>query len=125
VTFFFYRNFGRKVPEALRLLGLDVVWHDEQGLAPHTTDEEWLAIAGSAGWIVVTHDIHISSNLAERQALADAGVGCFVLAGGKVAKWEKVRTLASAWPQLLSKLTPPRPYIWRYHQQSGWRRLYP
>ena len=126
MTFFFDRNVGSKLPTALRLLGLDVAWHDEQGFTPATSDEEWLREAGLHAWTVVTHDTRLVRNLNEREALVAAGVGCFVISGGSADRWSKVRARAAAWPRILSIVAnEPIPYVWRHLPSGRWIRDYP
>jgi hypothetical protein len=45
VTIFFDRSIGRRVTDALKLLGADVVKHDDH-FGQRTPDDEWLAAAG-------------------------------------------------------------------------------
>ena len=120
---FFDRNFGR-VPEALRVLDLEVIGHDER-FSPDTPDEEWLAEAGRQGWVVVTHDRGIPANETELAAVIAGSVACFVLPGGNASLWEKTREVAFAWRKInaiLNDETPP--YVW-HRSPQGWARLYP
>lgn len=42
-------------------------------------DVEWLASVGQRGWLVITHDKKIKTRPAERKAIIDNDVGCFIL----------------------------------------------
>ena len=42
-------------------------------------DEEWLALAGTQGWVVLMKDTRIRYNLAEREAVKQHGVRAFCL----------------------------------------------
>lgn len=122
MTLFFDRNFGPLVPQALHSLGMDVTWHD-QHFPPTTRDEDWLAEAGRNGWVVLTHDTQIIERAAERQALVNARVGCFVLDGGSARRWEKVMILGAAWRKIdtvISSEDPP--YLWQRRPSGMWVR---
>ena len=120
---FFDRNFGR-VPQAIRLLDLEVIGHDER-FSADTPDEEWLAEAGRQGWVVITHDRGIGTKEEELAAVIAGRVACFILPGGRAGLWDKVRELAFAWRKMnaiLNDETPP--YIW-HRSPREWARLYP
>jgi hypothetical protein len=48
-----------------------------------TQDQEWLAIAGAKGWIVLMRDQRVKNRTLEIQSLRDARVGAFVLTAGQ------------------------------------------
>jgi len=48
-----------------------------------TQDQEWLAIAGAQGWIVLMRDQRVKHRALEIQSLRDARVGAFVLTAGQ------------------------------------------
>ncbi len=121
---FLDRNLGPRVPQALRLLDLDVIGHDER-FPSDTPDEVWLSEAGRQGWVVVTHDRGIAENEKELEAVVAGSVPCFVLPGGSASHWEKAREFAFAWQKInaiLNGETPP--YVW-HRSPRGWVRLYP
>ena len=121
---FFDRNFGPRVPQALRLLDLEVVGHDER-FDPDTPDEMWLTEAGRQGWVVITHDRGIGVNQKELSALIAESVPCFVLPGGNAGHWEKTREFSFAWRKITAILndeTPP--YVW-HRSPRCWVRLHP
>ena len=124
MTLFLDRNFGPRVPQALRVLNIDVVGHDER-FRFDTPDEVWLAEAGRQDWVVITHDRGIAENEKELAAVVAGNVPCFVLPGGNASHWEKVREFAFAWRKInaiLNDETPP--YVW-HRSPRGWVRLYP
>lgn len=124
MTFFFDRNMGPQLPEALRLLGLDAVGHDER-FGSTTPDTQWLEEAGRQGWAVMTHDAGIAEKDDELAAVIAGRVPCFVLRGGNTDPWGKTRELAFAWQKInaiLNDETPP--YVW-HRSPRGWVRLYP
>jgi hypothetical protein len=112
VTFFFDRSIGRRVPDALKLLGADVVKHDDF-FEQRTPDDQWLVAAAQSGWIVVTKDKRIRFNEAERRAIHDARVGCFVLLSPKLTRWTMAGLLLRVWDRLEEIATSePRPFIY-------------
>ena len=125
MTFFFDRTYGRKVPQALKILGLAVEAHDSHFM-PHTKDDQWLAAVGQSGWAVITHDKRMLYNQSERRAIVHYGVGCFVVPGAELSKWERVRILARAWDTIQAlAANEARPFIYRLYADGRSRRLYP
>ena len=79
VVFFIDRSLGGKIiAEALRDAGVQVETHDAH-FSQDAKDEEWLNIAGTKKWIVLTKDDRIRYRETERSALLNAGVRAFVL----------------------------------------------
>jgi hypothetical protein len=65
-----------------------------------TDDRQWLALAGSSGWIVFTRDKRIRYRRLERLALQAAGVRAFVFTGGNVSLADTAVILAGALPAI-------------------------
>lgn len=80
---FLDRSLGRiAVPERLRVAGLRLVTLAEQyGIPADETirDEDWLALAGTRGWVVLMKDTRIRYRTAERAAVIRHRVRCFCL----------------------------------------------
>lgn len=57
-VFFTDRDLGKRFPEILSAAGLQVERHADH-FAPDASDEEWLALVGSRGWVAVSHDRRI------------------------------------------------------------------
>lgn len=55
-----------------------------------TKDTQWLREAGMGGWIVITHDKKVRTRPAERQAIIEHGVGCFILTYKQDLKKEEI-----------------------------------
>ncbi len=124
-TLFFDRTCGKKLPQALRLLGLAVEMHADH-FAHDEQDDVWLAAVGARGWIVITNDKNIRVNDAERAALIQHGVGCFVLGSGSRTRWEQARILARAWDRMQEVMaTQPQPFIFRIHADGRLEQLHP
>ena len=124
-TVFFDRTCGRSIPQALKLLGLDVEGHGEH-FAHDTPDDVWLREVGERGWIVITNDQRIRTRQNERQALIDYAAGCFAFGQGNRKKWDTVRILARVWDGILEiAATESRPFIYVIHGDARLVRLYP
>lgn len=86
-TFFIDRSLGaRLVAEAIRV-GCEpeesVLVHDDH-FPQDTTDTEWLKQVGARGWVVLTKDTRMRTNLVEREVILGSHVAWFALARGDV-----------------------------------------
>jgi hypothetical protein len=87
-TFFIDRSLGaRLVAEAIRV-GCEpdelVHVHDEH-FPQDTTDTDWLEVVGTRGWVVLTKDTRMRTNLVEREAILAGHVAWFALARGDLS----------------------------------------
>jgi len=124
LTFYFDRNVGRQLPEALKLLGLAVEHHGDH-LDHDTPDDHWLAMAGQRGWIVVTHDRKFTLAGYEHEAAAvrQHNVGCFVLWGAEATRWRKMQCFARAYDSICeAAVSTPRPFIYDVARTGKLRR---
>ncbi len=84
-TFFIDRSLGaRLVAEAIRAgcePGELVHVHDDH-FPQDTTDTEWLKQVGARGWVVLTKDTRMRTNLVERETILASRVAWFALARG-------------------------------------------
>ncbi len=114
MTLFFDRSLARRIPDALALLGLSVIKHDDH-FAPDATDEEWLDVVGRQGWVAVTRDERLWWNSSALNALMDHHVGCIILAGaGNRPRWYAVRVLARNWDTIEDLIdNAERPFLCR------------
>jgi hypothetical protein len=130
LTLYFDRNCGRRLPEALALLGLQerIVHHHtpkaqlamraknqtEPLFPPEIEDDKWLSEIGQRGWIAFSHDrkFHKPGYEAELAALVTHSVGCFYLPGGSLRRHEKALVFLRAYSKIvqLAKSTP-KPFI--------------
>jgi hypothetical protein len=76
--FFFDRNLGKRVPEALEKEGWLVEKHDDH-FSPDTPDEVLFRAVSDRDWIFITQDKRIRFRAAERRALLDYGLRTFSL----------------------------------------------
>ncbi len=84
-TFFIDRSLGaRLVADAIRVgcePGEVIHVHDDH-FPQDTTDTEWLKAVGARGWVVLTKDTRMRTNLVEREAILGGHVAWFALARG-------------------------------------------
>ena len=114
VFFIEYSLGGKRLAETLRDLGVTVEVHTDH-FPGNAKDTDWLTEAGRRGWAVITRDERIRYRTLEREALINAGVGAFVLAGGgKMSIGEMGRTLTKALDAMITLWArQPRPFVAR------------
>ncbi len=119
MIYFFDRNFGRKVPQALKEHGHDVVVHDDY-FGQATIDEHWLAEVGRRGWTVLTKDDRIRFNDVEFAVLLRYKVGCFTMMR-RNDPWEQLRdSLLLAWPRIEEiSASETRPFMYAIYQDGS------
>ena len=78
-TLFFDRSIGRRIPEALRSVGIPVgvKYHDEH-FSQDAKDDEWLPEVGMQGWAVIGQDKRYHRNATERLAIVRYNVECSI-----------------------------------------------
>lgn len=101
LAFFFDNCLSKKIAEALRCVGIDVVHLQDAGFSPDTKDEIWLLRVDKKR-IVVTMDMRILSRPHEVAALRQSGLRVFFLpksAANKIGL-EQLAWLAHVWPEI-------------------------
>ena len=94
--------------EALDKLGANYIAH-HQRFAPDAPDEEWLAIAGREGWVVVTRDKHIRRRPTELEAFREHKVIVFVLAAGNASAVETADLITCLYGKIQKLATQAKP----------------
>ncbi len=90
------------------------------------SDVEWLTLAGSEGWVVLTRDKNIRLREIERNALVAAGVAAFVFTGGNVSGVEMTEAIVSALPRMEKHLAAHQPpFICRIATSGDVERIFP
>lgn len=100
---------GNHLAKELRAQGLTVNRHKER-FRHDVSDVEWLMVAGSQGWVVLTRDKHIRLREIERNALIASNVAAFVFTGGNASGVETAEAVIAALPRIakqLSSVAPP------------------
>jgi hypothetical protein len=103
----------RTVADELKKVREDVIFkHDI--FRPNTDDPIWLRRVGIEGWLAITRDAHIRTRPAERAAIMENGVGCFILTHQEgLAKPAVVRIVFDYLPEMEQKFEDtPRPFIY-------------
>ncbi len=119
---------GKSVATALIAAGAQIEHHSDH-FAQNTPDTTWLSVVGDRGWVVLTKDQAIGSNVLELRAMAEANVKVFSLASGSLTRQQ----MANLFVNILEKLEkfaqgnqPPfiakiykdgRIALWRNHTQ--------
>lgn len=123
LTFYFDRNFGRRLPEAL--FRADAPFnvefhHSERNRFPQNiTDDEWLSVVGQKGWFAFSHDRKWHENAPELAAILQHKIGCFYLWGAQANTWEKVRFFVRHSANIIKLAqTTPRPFLY-YVTKNG------
>ena len=81
MTYFFDNNISRMIVTSLRAEGIDAV-HIQDEFPGNTNDVDWISLVGIKGYTVVSADIAIRRNPAERHALEKANVPAIFLFTG-------------------------------------------
>jgi predicted nuclease of predicted toxin-antitoxin system len=119
---FIDRSIPRGVAEAVKRLREDVIWLEDE--FPHDVpDEEWLAVAGQRGWLVITHDRKIRTRPGERRVIMENGVGCFIMTYRQDLKKEEIVALISATLEDMERRfeATPRPFIYTVSKSGEFR----
>ena len=123
MTLYFDVNVGRKLPEALLILGLQVEYHLQHFLI-NAPDDQWLADVGAWGWTVIGHDskFHLEAN--ELSAIKQHNIGCFYLWGAEATRWQKMICFARAYDRIIeAEANTPKPFIYRVERTGRLRAI--
>lgn len=117
---FLDRSLGRiKVPSLLRAEGLRLITLAEHYGIPEdedVTDEEWLALAGQEGWVVLMKDARIRYNQAERETVKEYRVRCFCLSNRNLTGDEMAQRFITNLHRIANACAQPGPFIYAVHK---------
>lgn len=99
---------SRRLGEALRSAGIPFIAHHEK-FEPACPDEEWLEVAGNAGWIVLTRDKAIRRKANELRAFCEHKVIAFALASGNASAEDTAQLVVALYPRFLRKVQCAKP----------------
>jgi predicted nuclease of predicted toxin-antitoxin system len=124
VVFFVDRSLGGKlVVQALQAAGVEVVVHDNV-FGQNTPDQDWLAVAGKRGWVVLTKDSAIRRNPLERETYRAANARVFALTRKDLLGTEMAEIFVRALPGVLRRIeTTPPPFVFSISRKGEFVRL--
>ncbi|MFI4939202.1 MAG: hypothetical protein ACHP7O_02470 [Burkholderiales bacterium] len=144
LVFYFDRNAGKRLPEALKLLQIDgvktVIHHhsekrsigmsarkrDEQLFKPEEKDDKWLEVVGKNGWIVFSQDrkFHKPGYENEMFAVRQFNVGCFYLWGGSASCADKALVFLKARKKIVDAASKTKkPFIFEITKTGNLLRI--
>ena len=104
-------DIGSGVPHALRDVGFETVSMSTQGWIGQP-DEQWLAIAGQQGWLVLSANKRMLNVKEERDVIIREKVGIVYLTTGWESPVNVLKVLLRKWDDLtLLDETEPRPFV--------------
>lgn len=103
LTFYFDRNIGKRLPEALTHLRapFDVRWHNEQKFRHDMPDDEWMEIIGTRGWVVISQDYKFHLEAFEQLAVKQHKLKCFYLPDTGAKTWITMCVLVRSHTKML------------------------
>ena len=103
----------RSVADELKKVREDVLFKHDIFL-PGTEDPIWLRRVGTEGWLAITRDARIRTRPAERAAIMENDVGCFILTHQQdLPRSEVVRIVFDYLPEMERLFSStPRPFIY-------------
>jgi len=118
LTFYFDRNFGKRLPEALALVKppFAVEYHHSKknNFPQNMADDAWLAICGKNKWVAFSHDKKFDSIAIEAAAIKEHSVAAFALCGATLDSWFKLYYFVRAYAKATEILkTHKPPFLYR------------
>lgn len=120
LTFFFDRNFGVRLPQAIMRLRPEFnVQYHQQHYKDYVPDDEWLSDLAGKGWIVLSHDIKFHSEATESLAVQQHELGCFYLPCQQSPLWYKAEIFFKAHRKMIElAIREKPPYIFNVHRSG-------
>ena len=120
---FIDRSIPRDIADALSRVRDDIEWLEPR-FPGDTPDEVWLAEAGRQGWVVVTRDKQVKRRYAERNAILENDVGCFVLGQKRTLnRWNLLKVIVGTLDGMEQRFAEtPRPFIFTIDSAPSFRR---
>lgn len=102
----------------------EVRWHEGERFPAAMPDDEWLAIVGSNGWIVCSHDAKWLGETAPLKAIQQHKIACFYLWGASSIGFFKLKSLAHNYDKIMKVCrTEKPPYIYRVTPRNRLRKV--
>jgi predicted nuclease of predicted toxin-antitoxin system len=114
ITFFVDHCVSQKiVPDALKSAGAIVEVHVDH-FPIDALDTEWLPEVSQRGWVIITKDWALNSNILEQKAIAASNARVFVLASGNYTGVQMAEILVEAMERVEKFVNSnPAPFIAR------------
>lgn len=97
---FFDRNFGTRVPKAIRLVGREIHFHDEH-LHQTAPDVEVIRTIAAQNWVLFTRDKRLRNRIAEVDAIRREKAKCVVLAQrASMTAWALLQRVVCSWEEI-------------------------
>lgn len=123
LVFYFDRNFGRRLPEALAKadppFAVEFHHNERNRFPPNITDDEWLTTIGSKSWFAFSHDRKWHNELPALAGIKEHSIGCFYIWGAEASTWSKVCFFVRHQQKIHEvALNTPRPFLY-YVRKDG------
>lgn len=117
-VFFIDWCLGKTVSNALKAANIKIEHHGDH-FQQSTPDVEWLPVVGERGWIVLTKDKAIGTNVLEQREIAQANVKVFALVSGNLTRQQMADLFVTVIPRL-EKFSQgnPSPFIAKIHKDG-------
>lgn len=119
---------GSSVGKALEAIGVEAFYVSASKhsiIKSGDGDDVWLPIAGRNGWLVLTRNIRIIENEAERELVISERVG-MVFLPQHLSRFELLRLILKKWDWLKAiDATVPRPFAFSVNPIGRTRRIDP
>jgi hypothetical protein len=121
---FIDRSIPRGAADIVKRARSDCCWLEDV-FDHNAADEVWLTKAGDEGWIVLTHDKKVRRRKAQRDAIMEHGVGCFIFTYKQDLKKVEIAALILAvLEEIETKFEhTPRPFIYTINKTGGFKRI--
>lgn len=97
---------ARAIAELEAVTDKNEVRHLRDKFAANTKDIDWIkALGQERDWVIISGDLHITRNPAERQAWLESGLTAFFLKSGWADQklWLYASRLVAWWPQIVTQ----------------------
>jgi predicted nuclease of predicted toxin-antitoxin system len=123
---FIDRSIPRGAADIVKRARSDCCWLEDL-FAHDAAEDVWLARAGDEGWIVLTHDKKVRRRQAEREAIMEHGVGCFIFNYKQdLKKFEIAALILAVLEEIETKFKQTaRPFIYTVNKTGGFKRIEP
>lgn len=127
LTFYFDRNFGKRLPNALCKLKPPVAirWHQGERFAQNMADDEWMEKVGARNWIVLTQDLKFHLIEHEIEALKQHNIRCFYFPDAQVGMWKTLGVFMKSHERIIQLAHSHKaPFIFKVQSNGAVKPVY-